>query len=311
MTTPSPTTTTVASSPNPSTFGSPVTFTATVVSGGSPVTTGSVQFSDGGSALGGPVPLAADGTATFTTSALAVGTHPITAMYAGTAAFASSSGSVSQVVNQLVTTTTLNSDTNPSSAGQAVTFTATVVSGGSPVNAGSVQFSDGGSALGGPVGLAADGTATFTTSALAVGTHPILATYSGTANFASSSGSVSQVVNQLATTTTLTSDTNPSSAGQAVTFTATVVSGGSPVATGSVQFSDGGSALGGPVTLASDGTATFTTSALAVGTHPILATYSGTANFAASSGSVTQVVNQLVTTTTLTSDTNPSSAGQP
>lgn len=89
-----------------------------------------------------------------------------------------------------------------------------------------------------------------------------------------------------ATTTALVSSLNPSTLGQAVTFTATVA-GTSP--TGTVQFLDGATVLG---TVALAGTsATLTTSSLALGSHPITAAYSGDADDAASTSNV---VNQLV-----------------
>ena len=73
------TATTLVSSLNPSEFGKPVTFTATVTSsGGTP--TGTVTFNDGGVAIG-TATLAA-GIASFTTSSLTIGSHAITASYA-------------------------------------------------------------------------------------------------------------------------------------------------------------------------------------------------------------------------------------
>lgn len=92
---PAATTTTLASSLNPSQVGDTVTFTATV-NGASP--TGTVQFRDGATVLA-TAPLLGT-TATFVTSALAVGTHPITAVYGGDTDDASST---SPVVNQVVT----------------------------------------------------------------------------------------------------------------------------------------------------------------------------------------------------------------
>ena len=74
--------TTVTSSPNPSTGGQPVTFTATVASvpPGSPVPTGMVTFLEGATVLA-QVPLNASSTASFTTSNLFAGDHTITASY--------------------------------------------------------------------------------------------------------------------------------------------------------------------------------------------------------------------------------------
>ena len=194
FTTASPTTTTVVSSLNPSTVGQSVTFTATVTSGGAPVTTGTVAFADGGTPLGANVPVDATGTATLTTGALTAGTHPIAATYGGTPAYATSSDTLDQVVDANATSTSLVSDVNPSTVGQPVTFTATVTSGGAPVTTGTVAFADGGTPLA-SVPVDATGTATFTTSALSGGTHPITATYGGTPAYATSNGSLDQVVN--------------------------------------------------------------------------------------------------------------------
>lgn len=91
--------TTIASSANPSIVGQPVTLTATVAPAG--VATGTVQFKDNGVNLGAPIALAANGTASITTSALALGIHPITAVYSGDSSFNSSTGSLSQVVSRL------------------------------------------------------------------------------------------------------------------------------------------------------------------------------------------------------------------
>jgi len=62
------------------------------------VTDGTVQFSDGADVLGEPVALDGTGTASLTTSTLAVGSRPITAAYSGTSTYPSSRGSVTQVV---------------------------------------------------------------------------------------------------------------------------------------------------------------------------------------------------------------------
>jgi hypothetical protein len=76
----SSTTTTLTSTPNPSGSGTAVTFTATVTSAGGVVPTGTVTFYDGSTPLG-TVPVDSNGTATFTTSGLTPGGHPITAVY--------------------------------------------------------------------------------------------------------------------------------------------------------------------------------------------------------------------------------------
>lgn len=99
-----------------------------------------------------------------------------------------------------------------------------------------------------------------------------------------------------ATTTTVTSAANPTLVGGSVTFTATVLSGATPVTSGSVMFTDGPTTLAGSVALNASGQATFTTSALGEGSHLIRATYSGAVGFLTSSGTVAQVVDTPTTT---------------
>jgi hypothetical protein len=274
------TATTLGSSPNPSTYGVSVTFTATVSSGtGTP--TGSVTFKDGATTLG-TSPLNG-GQATLSTSSLAGGAHSITASFSGDSSHASStSTSLMQTVNQAGTTTTLSSGANPSTWGQNVTFTATV----SPSSAtGTVQFTIDGS-TGSPVPVSG-GKASVSTSTLSVGPHSLTAAYSGDANYGASTSSIlNQTVNKAGTTTTLTSSPNPSNTGQTVTFTATV----SPsIATGSVTFKDGATTLG-TVSLSS-GKATLATATLAAGLHQVTANYGGDGNY---NGSASGILNQQV-----------------
>jgi len=89
--------TTLASTPNPSTFGEPVTF-ATTVKGNGGTPTGTVTFTDGATTLG-TVSLDNSGQATFITSMLTVGSHIITASHGGDPNFLGSKGMVTQTVN--------------------------------------------------------------------------------------------------------------------------------------------------------------------------------------------------------------------
>jgi hypothetical protein len=91
------TTTTLASSQNPSNFGQSVTFTASVTPQFSGTVKGSVTFYDGATALK-TVGLSG-GVAKFATSALTLGAHTITATYNGSASFTGSSASLTQTVN--------------------------------------------------------------------------------------------------------------------------------------------------------------------------------------------------------------------
>jgi hypothetical protein len=91
------TTTTLASSLNPSNFGQSVTFTASVASQFSGTVKGSVTFSDGTTAL--KTVTLSGGVAKFATSTLTSGAHNITATYNGNASFIGSSASLTQTVN--------------------------------------------------------------------------------------------------------------------------------------------------------------------------------------------------------------------
>src|SRR5262249_44345305 len=125
---PAATTTSVTTSGSPSVFGQSVTFTATVgvTAPGAGAPTGTVPFMDGGNTVGTGT-LDGSGMATFATTALSVGTHTITAAYAGDGNFAEcTSSAVSQVVNQDGTTAVVVSSANPSVLNQAISFTVTV-----------------------------------------------------------------------------------------------------------------------------------------------------------------------------------------
>jgi hypothetical protein len=105
----------LSSSVNPSVFGQPVTFTATVTPVGGlgfaalglrsvarlprqVADGGTLTISDGDTVLA-VVPVEAD-QAAFTTSSLSPGAHTITAAFSGTATAASSSTTLTQQVNQ-------------------------------------------------------------------------------------------------------------------------------------------------------------------------------------------------------------------
>ncbi len=94
------------------------------------------------------------------------------------------------------------------------------------------------------------------------------------------------------TTTTLTSSPNPSTDGQAVTFTAEVTTSGGGALPGDayVSFMEGTTVLGRGTL--SDGSATFNTSTLSVGTTEVTAVYGGDGK--AIKGSKSKPVKQVV-----------------
>lgn len=135
------TTTVVTSSANPSEYGQSVTYTATVsASAGGGTPTGWVTFGvDGVNQTS--VQLSSNGTAAWTPlTSLAVGSHTITASYAGTSSYGASSGSIVETVQADTITGTVwvdrNGDYNddPGDPGLAgVTVTLSTLSMGDPV----------------------------------------------------------------------------------------------------------------------------------------------------------------------------------
>ncbi len=330
------TTTTVTSAPNPSGFGQNVTFTITVTTGsGTGKLMGTVSLADtyngttttltsaGGMTLalntGGTT-----GTASFSISTLGVGQHSIVASYSGDAGHFASSSTDNGVLPdiQIVqegTTTTLQSSLNPSTVGQSVTFTATVTSAGGGITPdGTVAFMDGANTLATQplTGTGASATATYVTSTLTNGVHQITAVYSGDASKeiqASTSAAVNQDV-QATVMIAVTSSPNPSNYGTQVTFTASIPSTATTPPTGTVTFLDNGMKIGTGTLSGNPAMATFQTSSLVVGTHPITATYPGDGfNSAASSAAAPydQTVNQAQTSTTVSAAPNPGIAGMP
>jgi hypothetical protein len=176
-----------------------------------------VTFQDGAAVLA-QLPLGVAGTASFGTSSLSTGSHPLTALYASDSLYASSSGGRTQVVQSGTTATSVSSSPNPSVFGQAVTFTALVAS-GAGVPTGTVTFQEGTTILASAVAVDATGRASFVTSALGVNTHVITANFTGTNGWTDSSGSDSgspQVVNKSGTTAQVTSSSATAVFGQTV-----------------------------------------------------------------------------------------------
>jgi uncharacterized protein (TIGR03437 family) len=189
------------------------------------------------------------------------------------------------------TITTVSSNANPSTPGQAVALTASV----SPPDAtGTVIFFDGGSTLG--IGTLVGGSATCginsgcSTSGLGVGGHSIQVTYNGDMTHKGSSGTLNQAVTQK-TNITLASSANPAAAGQSVTIFATVTP--CCAATGTVSFLDGSTTIGSAPLVAANGylVATLPTSGLSGGTHSITAIYGGDSyNYASTSPALAQTL---------------------
>jgi hypothetical protein len=190
------------------------------------------------------------------------------------------------------TTTTVSSTVNPSTYGQSVSFTATVATNsGTPT--GTVTFQENGSLTLG-TSIVSGGTASLSTgpTQLLAGADSITATYNAdSVHKKSTSVAYIQTVNQASTTTALVSSANPSTAGQKVTFTATVNSpAGVSLGKGTVSFLQN-SRLLRTVSLNPSGVATYSKSFIGKGHFVITAVYNGNGNFTAStSAALTQTV---------------------
>ncbi len=143
-------------------------------------------------------------------------------------------------------------------------------------------------------------TATLTNvMVLGLGMQTVQSTYSPNTQFYSGGTSNSLQLNgtQLATTTALSSDVNPSQYLQQVTFTATVTASNNGSPTGTVSFTDTSQLLctATLTTIGGGSVATCAASFNQIGSHMIVAIYSGDNNYLPSQGNLTQMVIQAVT----------------
>ncbi len=212
-------TVTVIPSANPEPYGTSVTLTSTV--GGSGLTpTGGVTFYDGSAELGAGV-LNSSGVVTYATNALSIGSHSITASYAGDSNYTTgTSAALMLTVNKSAPTAILTTSANPVLDGTQVAFVATVTGGGAEPT-GAVGFFDGTTALG--TGTLSKGIATYVTSALSIGSHSIAAYYGGDGNYISVTSDASVV--QVSQVLIAVPAPSPVSAGANTTTTATLSAG--------------------------------------------------------------------------------------
>ncbi|WP_336873140.1 Ig-like domain-containing protein [Rhodococcus qingshengii] len=265
-------------------LGQPVPLSATVTGGADG---DSVEFFDGATKVGAGA--LANGVATLAWTPADVRTHSVTAKYLGNAKVATSTSSAVDVVVSEADKSTATAITGPASAvaGESVTVEATV----SPTPAGgTVQFKDGATDLGGAVTVDANGKASLTNS-YAVGAHSIVAVYSGSGVYQTSTSAphaltVAPVVVEENTTTTLVGPSTAST-GETLSFTASVSTG---VAGGTVQFKESGRDLGSPIPVDATGKATTTPIFNVAGEYSITAVFSGSGNYLGSTSNA-QTVN--------------------
>ena len=221
------------------------------------------------------------------------------------------------------TKTTLSSSSNGQEYGQPVTFTATVTPSSGGVPTGTVGFSvlipyptantDVSMGPWTTVRLTGTGVATYTTSDLITGQIPVVAYYLGDAKNAPSTGTMTENVSQIPTTTTITSSANPVAYGQPLTLTISVVEtpSGSP-AKGLVIY---GTSSSGEATLNSSGQFTWTAdwstdgNVLPVGADTITATFYPAGPILADQTSSATLVQTITSNTTTPAPTFSLPAG--
>ncbi|MET3643328.1 hypothetical protein ABIC73_004938 [Prescottella equi] len=304
-------TTTTLTVPATTVKGTATTLTATVTPANA---SGSVQFLDGQTPIDGPATVT-NGTASVQHSFATSGNHSIGAVFTAGAGFLGSTATAKSimvtdpVVVDVTTTTTLIVPPT-AETGQQITLTANL----DPSNAaGSVQFKDGATNIGGPVAVV-NGTATAQTSFTTAGSHSITAVFTGNTGFKSSTSSAQTVTVSAPVVQTSLTLSAPSDAqtGSAITFTAAVTPAN---AAGTVQFTVDGNNIGGGVTV-SNGVATLPYTFSAAGVHSVGASFAGAAGFTNSSATSRPVQVSVPTPAdivTTTAVTVPSTAtvGQP
>lgn len=191
------------------------------------------------------------------------------------------------------TTTLAATPASPVDSATSVAFTAHVAANtGTATPAGTVQLKNGATSIGSPTAVDSSGNVTISTL-LPVGSDSITAVFTGATGFNNStSAALAYTVTQAPatpTTTSLAISPAAPNSNTPVTLTATVAPA---AAAGTVQFADGGTALGAPVTV-TGGTAS-KTQTFAAGAHSFTATFTP-ANPASFAGSAS--TSQAVTVT--------------
>ncbi len=301
-----PTTSTLTVSPANSTYGSPMTLTATVSAVAQPAPgtpTGVVTFYNGASALG--TGTLTGGVAMLAIKSLPAGSYSFTCMYSGSSIFASSNcNPVPVVVNPAPTALTLNSSNNPAPYLSPVTFTARLTAGGQSAGAGNtIVLNIAGQIV--SVTTDATGSGSYTASTLPAGSDRVSATFAATNNLLASSASLTEIITALPTSISLSATPDPGDLNQSVTLAATVTSQSTQVSGGNVTFYDGGTALGSSP-LSTTGTASLATSFTTVGVHHLTATYGGDADFLSSTSAV---FNETIVAGDFSISATPASAG--
>jgi len=266
---------------NPSVYGSPTTISATV--GPNPgAANGTVSFFDNGVPIPAGANLAIDnsGMATFQAPNFSAGNHSITAVYSGGAGFAASMPSTAgtqTVAPAPLTLTGITVTNRPFDASTSAQIDSSSARLAGVMNSDDVSFN------------AAGSSAMFTDPSVGTGKTVNISGVSlagaAAGNYTLTPPTATGAITQETAMTSLAANPTATTGGGSVTFTASVLNG-----TGTVTFMENGTALNGGANVPLvNGTATFSTSELAVGSHNITASYNGDTNLAASASSAQMV----------------------
>ena len=252
--------------PEPVVYGSG-TLTATLSAGGQ--AGGQVTFYEGAGTTLGSVPVNG-GQAAFGTGALSAGTHQVYASYAGDSAHAAAT---SATVALPVSPAPLIANVAAVYLiyGQSVPALAGTLAGVLPRDATAVSLQ----------------LTSAARSLSSVGNYPVAASISGAAagNYALRPPTAVLKIAKAGSVAALTDSATTVTSGAPVTLTVHLASATSGVPTGAVTLMDGTTALA-TLPLSSTGDATYTSTSLAAGAHPLVGVYAGDGNF---NGSMTAV----------------------
>jgi hypothetical protein len=289
---------TLVASPDPVPYDNGFTLTATLTgASGGAVPTGTVTFSVGSTVECTAVAVSNGAAICVPTSAelmlLDAGTYTLTGTYSGDGNYGAATLTGTLTISQIATTTTLVGVLSPIYYGQIIAYAGIEEVSPYP-GGGTLDFTING-AVACTITLPAIGTTQYcpdtTGVGYSVGKYIVQSVYSGDTNFLpSSSPAIPVIILPDPTSIQLTSSLNPSTVGQAVTFTASIVDLYA-VGQGTVNFFDGTTMIASG-TANAQGVATFSTSSLALGSHAITACLVASLNYLASNpcGAVTQMV---------------------
>lgn len=313
--------------PSSTTYGSAVTYTASVLGAGGTPPTGTVTFKVGSAFMcvapltGSPTP-----SATCSSPNAPGGSDTVDALYSGDSNFDLSDGTTTLTVNKASTTTSSVTATpagaSPPSYGESVTYSANVAHGAGAFPqepSGSVTFTIGSTTLCTGT-LAHDSVLNVNTASCPDASAPvganqtITATYNGDGNYSTSSGTLpSFTVNKADSTTNLTITPSSSAYGQQVAYKATITNAsnsfnGSP--SGTVVFS----VQGGPTLCSAtitSGVGTCSGSTTPAGALTIVGAYMGDSNFNGSQGQASETISAASTSTAISGPSRTTTSSAP